>query len=83
MSRPRRNTLTVRIVEVHDPNAAETRDRILDLLADALADIAIQEAREEVAARLGVPPERIDREAGVLDPSARAYLKDVQERGAA
>ncbi len=83
MSRPRRNTLTVRIVEVHDPNAAETRDRILDLLADALADIAIQEAREEVAARLGVTPESIDREAGVLDPSARAYLKDVQERGAA
>lgn len=83
MSRPRRNPLTVRIVEVHDPNAAETRVRVLDLLADALADLAIQEARTDVAARLGVPPESIDREAGVLDSGAQAYLQDARERGAA
>jgi truncated hemoglobin YjbI len=83
VSRPRRQQLTIRLVEVHDPNAAETRDRVLDLLADALAEMAIQEARAEVAARLGVTPESIDREAGMLDPSARAYLADARERGAA
>lgn len=59
MSRPKRQPLTVRVVYVHDPHAKEEFDRVLDLLADAIADIAIAEARAEVAARLGITPEEL------------------------
>lgn len=59
MSRPKRQPLTVRVVYVHDPHAKEEFDRVLDLLADAIADLAIAEARAEVAARLGITPEEV------------------------
>jgi hypothetical protein len=49
----------VRVEYVDDPHAKETFDRVLDLLADAIADLAIAEARAEVAARLGITPEEL------------------------
>lgn len=83
MSRPKRQPLSVRVVYVHDPDADATFDRVLDLLADAIADLAIAEARAEVAARLGVDPETINREQGQLDPDDQAWLAAVASRGAA
>lgn len=83
MSRPQRQPLTIRVVHVPDPDAAATFDRVLDLLADALADLAIAEARAEVAARLGVDPERINREQGELDRADQEWLATVTARGAA
>lgn len=83
MSRPRRHTLSVRVVHVADPQAAASFDRVLDLLADAIADLAIDEARREVAARLGLDADTLDRERRELDPEARAWLATAAERGAA
>ena len=83
MSRPKRHALTVRVVAVHDPDADTTFDRVLDLLADAIADIAIQDARAEVASRLGVTPQRIDRETGALARDDQAWLTRVEAGGAA
>lgn len=83
MSRPRRLQLSVRVVPVRDAHAAESFDRVLDLLADAIADLAIVEARQEVAGRLGLDPDALDRERRELDPEARAWLATAAERGAA
>lgn len=83
MSRPRRQPLTVRVVHVPDPDADASFDRVLDLLADAIADLAIAEARAEVASRLGVDADRINREQSDLDRSDRAWLAAVAERGVA
>lgn len=47
-----------------DPQAAEAADQALDLLAGALADLLIADARAEVAAELGVAESSIDRERG-------------------
>ena len=83
MSRPKRQPLSIRVVHVHDPDADAAFHRVLDLLADAIADLAIDEARAEVAARLGLAPERIDREQGQLDADDQAWLAAVSSRGAA
>jgi hypothetical protein len=45
----------------------EAADLALDLLASALADLLIAEARAEVASELGVSPGSIDREQGKAD----------------
>lgn len=83
MSRPHRHTLNVRVVHVADAQAAASFDRVLDLLADAIADLAIVEARQEVAGRLGLDADRIDRKRRDLDPEARSWLATAAERGAA
>lgn len=44
------------------PEDAGGMKAILDLLADALAERCIVQARAEVAAKLGVAPESLDRE---------------------
>jgi hypothetical protein len=82
--RPRhRPQLTIRVVYVHDANAEAAFDRVLDLLADAITDLSIAEAKAEVAGRLGVTPESIDHERGHLDAADRADLHAISERGAA
>lgn len=83
VSRPRRTPLTVRFTGSFDPTAAEARAQAFDLLADALADLVLKDAREAVAARLGVKAQSIDREAHVLDAGARSFLERAATRGAA
>ncbi len=84
MPRPRhRPQLTVRVVHVYDPDADAAFDRVLDLLADAITDLSIADARAEVAARLGVSADSIDHERGHLDAADRADLHAISERGAA
>jgi hypothetical protein len=79
-AKPFRPTLTVRVVYVADPDAHAARERSLDILADALADLAIAEARAEVAQRLGKSEETIDREAQRLDGEA---VRSAELRGVA
>ena len=59
MSRPKRPQLTVRIEYSDRRITREEYDHILNILADALADIAIEDARAEVAARLGITPDEL------------------------
>jgi hypothetical protein len=75
--------LSVRVVHVGDPDAAATFGRVLDLLADAMTDQAVDEARAEVAERLGKAPDAIDHERGHLSPADRAALDAAVLRGAA
>ncbi len=70
----RRPQLTARIVLVPHPLADEHRRAALQLLGRALADQVIATARAEVAARLGVSPETIDREHGQLAEDDFAFL---------
>ena len=60
-------TLTTYAVHRPDEEAAAATDLALDLLASALADLLIAEARAEVASELGVSPASIDREKGKAD----------------
>ena len=60
-------TLTTYAVQRPDEEAVEAADLALDLLASALADLLIAEARAEVASELGVSPGSIDREQGKAD----------------
>lgn len=55
---------TLKTYAVHRPDAeaAKAADFALDLLAGALADLLIAEARDEVATELGVGAASIDRE---------------------
>ena len=53
-----------------DEDAAAAADRALDLLAGALADLLIDEARAEVAGEIGLDESSIDRERG--RPARRA-----------
>ncbi len=57
-----------------DDEAAEAADRALDLLAGALADLLIAEARAEVAAELGLDESAIDRELGASTASPPSPL---------
>ena len=57
-------TLETYAVHRPDAEAAKAADLALDLLAGALADLLIAEARDQVAAELGVGPASIDREHG-------------------
>jgi hypothetical protein len=59
---PKPAPLHVVVEPIRDPNPTETRARVLTLLADAIAEVLISEARGEVAARLGCSPEDIDLE---------------------
>lgn len=52
----------VEVVHVPSPTASEDREAALDLLADALAERSIRESRDQVAARLGVEPDQLDRQ---------------------
>ena len=57
-----KHPLTIVAVPVPRDDAERDFDHALDLLAEGLAALVIEEARAEVAARLGVAPESIDRE---------------------
>jgi len=57
-----------------DDTAAVAADRALDLLAGALADLLIAEARAEVAAELGLDEAAIDRERGRAAKPPRSPL---------
>ena len=70
----RRTQLTARVVLVPHPRAEEHRRAAIQLLARALADKVIAEARAEVAAELGVSPDSIDRERGQLHEDDLAFL---------
>ena len=59
---------------LNDSAAAEAADRALDLLASALADLLITEARAEVAAELGLDEAAIDRERGRAARPPRSSL---------
>ena len=73
-----KHPLTLRAIRVPRRDAERAFHSALDLLAEGLATVVIDETRAEVAARLGVPPESIDREQhdledvlrGVSDPLA-------------
>lgn len=75
MSRPRRDPLTARVVCVPCPDAEASARRAFDLLADALAEQAIAEARAEVAQRRGLDVAVLERrEAARLDDEDRRAL---------
>lgn len=57
--------LTIRAIPVPRHDAEQSFSAALDLLAEGLAALVIEEARAEVAARLGVAPKSIDREGGL------------------
>ena len=69
MNRP---ALTIRAIPVPREGAERAFDAALDLLAEALAEQIIADARAEVAGRLGVSPDAIDRERGGLHEELRA-----------
>ena len=52
----------VQLVPIPRAEATRAFDQILDLLADALAEQLIADARAEVAVKLGKDPRSIDRE---------------------
>ncbi len=66
--------LTIRAIPVPRDDAERSFSAALDLLAEGLAALVIEEARAEVAARLGVAPESIDRETGRLTADDLAFL---------
>lgn len=75
-------TLTFRVIPVPVPpeEAERAVSNALDLLAGALADKFIADARAEVAARLGVAPDTIDRERGGLHDELRAVADPTPRR---
>ncbi len=83
MSRPRRAALGFRVQHVRHPHAHQSHREGLRLIAAGFADLLIAEARREVAARLGVAPDSIDRESGELDDDALRALPSATLRGAA
>jgi hypothetical protein len=73
----RRAQLAVRVLFVATPDAEREQRRVLGEIGKALADQLIEKARAEVAASLGVRPEEIARERGVLDEETRRQLDDA------
>lgn len=70
----RRTKLSARVVLVPHPDADAHRKAAIQLLARALADKVIAEARESLAAELGVSASSIDRERGLLADDDLAFL---------
>ena len=70
-----KHKLTIRAIFVPREDAERSMKCAIGLLADALAELAISEARAEVAASLGVNPEQIDREQGRLAEEAEALMQ--------
>jgi len=66
--------LTIRAIPVPRADAERSLAAALELLAEGLAAIIIDEVRAEVAAGLGVSPDSIDRERGQLSPEDLAFL---------
>lgn len=66
-----KHPLTLRAIRVPRRDAERAFDTALDLLAEGLATVVIDESRAEVAARMGVAPESIDREQHDLDAVLR------------
>ncbi len=66
--------LRIEVVPLPTPNAQRELDACLDVLADALADRLIAQARADIAQELGVDEARIDREAGREAHGAREAL---------
>ena len=65
MPRVKRKPLSIRLVPVPREEAERNLREAVELLADALADQILAEARAEVAAELGRAPAQLDREADV------------------
>lgn len=59
-----KSRLTIEVTTVPTADYDRLLDEALDALADALAERFIANARAQVAARLGVSPDSIDRERG-------------------
>lgn len=59
--RPRKPNLEIEVVSVPDPDHEEHLNGMLKVLADALADRLIAQARQQVADEVGVRPEELDR----------------------
>lgn len=70
---PVKSRLRVEVVPLPNPDAARGLDAVLDLLAAALAERCIVQARAEVAAELGVVPETLDREIGPFASPLRRF----------
>lgn len=71
-----RPVLTARVVLVKHPDAVTHQENACRLLGIGFADLILADARAELAGRLGVAPESIDHEAGLLDDEARAFIAD-------
>ena len=54
--------LQVEVIPVVTADGKDALDALLDVLADAIAVRCIEQARQEVAEELGVPPESLDRD---------------------
>ena len=65
MPRVKRKPLSIHLVPVPREEAERNLREAVELLADALADQILAEARAEVAAELGREPTQLDREADV------------------
>jgi hypothetical protein len=76
-----RPALTIRAIPVPREGAERSFHAAIDILAEALAQQIIADARAEVAARLGVAPDAIDREHGGLQDELRVEA-DPTRRGA-
>jgi len=76
-----KHPLTIRAVPVPRQDAERSFSQALDLLAEGLAALVIEEARAEVAARLGVAPESLDRDQQGFDDDLR-LLSDPMAGGA-
>ncbi len=66
-----KHPLTLRAIAVPRRDAERALSDALDLLAEGLAALVIEDARAEVAARLGVDPAAIDREQHALGDDLR------------
>jgi hypothetical protein len=66
--------LRIEVVPAPTPDAQRELDACLDVLAEALADRLIDQARAAIAQELGVDEARIDREAGREAHGAREAL---------
>ena len=66
--------LTIRAIPVASEDARRSFGHAIGLLAEALANQAIAEAREQVASELGATPDGIDRERGRLTEEADSIL---------
>lgn len=79
----KRPELSFRVQVVPDRDASRSRSEALRLLGHAFADLLIEEAKDAIAARLGVSPASLDREAGVLKAEDLGEMSRQTLRGAA
>ncbi len=69
-----RVTLHPVIVFEPDPEAQRSHEAAMNLIADALAEMLIEEARAEVADELGLDEDELNHDHGSVTTTARAEL---------